>query len=147
MLQNPRKTLGFKKNMVYKIPPYPASGLVRKKVMTRNLYNQVPRLTQDTVWESDTNTRKHHIHESHEISAFLTGVHKAARNKHCICPFLIKIYDKRDDFDIEIVNFPFLDGNVPCFTSQVRFQGGGGGEGRGSRPPPPLENHKLYGFL
>ena len=33
MLQNPRKTLGFKKNMVYKIPPggggkpYPASGL------------------------------------------------------------------------------------------------------------------------
>ena len=34
MLQNPRKTLGFKKNMVYKIPPggggkpYPASGLV-----------------------------------------------------------------------------------------------------------------------
>ena len=35
MLQNPRKTLGFKKNMVYKISPgggggkpYPASGLV-----------------------------------------------------------------------------------------------------------------------
>ena len=35
MLQNPRKTLGFKENMVYKIPPgggggkpYPASGLV-----------------------------------------------------------------------------------------------------------------------
>ena len=35
MLQNPCKTLGFKKNMVYKIPPggggkpYPASGLQR----------------------------------------------------------------------------------------------------------------------
>ena len=35
MLQNPHKTLGFKKNMVYKIPPmgggkpYPASGLKR----------------------------------------------------------------------------------------------------------------------
>ena len=34
MLQNPHKTLGFKKNMVYKIPPggggkpYPASGLI-----------------------------------------------------------------------------------------------------------------------
>ena len=33
MLQNPRKTFGLKKNMVYKIPPggggkpYPASGL------------------------------------------------------------------------------------------------------------------------
>ena len=35
MLQNLCKTLGFKKNMVYKIPPegeakpYPASGLIR----------------------------------------------------------------------------------------------------------------------
>ena len=28
-----------------------------------------------------------------------------------------KIYDKRDDFDFEIVNFPFLDGDVPCTTS------------------------------
>ena len=25
-----------------------------------------------------------------------------------------KIYDKRDDFNFEIVNFPFLDGDVPC---------------------------------
>ena len=23
------------------------------------------------------------------------------------------IYDKRDDFDFDIVNFPFLDGNIP----------------------------------
>ena len=28
-----------------------------------------------------------------------------------------KIYDKRDDFDIEIVNFLFLDGDVPRSTS------------------------------
>ena len=27
--------------------------------------------------------------------------------------FLLKIYDKRDDFDFDIVNFPFLDGDVP----------------------------------
>ena len=26
---------------------------VRKKAMTRNRYNQVPHLTQDTTWESD----------------------------------------------------------------------------------------------
>ena len=38
MLQNPCKTLGFKKNMVYKIPPggggkpYPASGLMRPSI-------------------------------------------------------------------------------------------------------------------
>ena len=28
-----------------------------------------------------------------------------------------KIYDKRDDFDFEIVNFPFLHGDVPRSTS------------------------------
>ena len=28
-----------------------------------------------------------------------------------------KIYDKRDDFDFEIVNFPFLDGDIPRSTS------------------------------
>ena len=28
-----------------------------------------------------------------------------------------KIYDKRDDFDFEIVNFGFLDGDVPSSTS------------------------------
>ena len=27
-----------------------------------------------------------------------------------------KIYDKRDDFDFESVNFPFLDGDVPRST-------------------------------
>ena len=29
----------------------------------------------------------------------------------------IKIYDERDDFYFDIVNFPFLDGNVPRYTS------------------------------
>ena len=29
----------------------------------------------------------------------------------------LKIYDKRDDFDFEIVNFPFLEGDVPRSTS------------------------------
>ena len=28
-----------------------------------------------------------------------------------------KIYDKRDDIDFDIVNFPFLDGDVPRRTS------------------------------
>ena len=27
------------------------------------------------------------------------------------------IYDKRDDFDFDIVNFPFLDGDIPRSTS------------------------------
>ena len=29
------------------------------------------------------------------------------------------IYDKRDDFDFGIVNFPFLDGDVPRSTSYI----------------------------
>ena len=28
-------------------------------------------------------------------------------------PYCSKIYDKRDDFDFDIVNSPFLDGDVP----------------------------------
>ena len=28
-----------------------------------------------------------------------------------------KIFDKRDDFDFDIVNFPLLDGDVPRWTS------------------------------
>ena len=39
-----------------------------------------------------------------------------------------KIYDKRDDFDFDIVNFPYLDGDVPrrpsygMYSSQlIRF--------------------------
>ena len=32
-----------------------------------------------------------------------------------------KIYDNRDDFDFDIVNFPFLDGDVPRSTSYVFF--------------------------
>ena len=39
-----------------------------------------------------------------------------------------KIYDKRDDFDFDIVNFPFLDGDVPrrpfygvCISQLIRF--------------------------
>ena len=52
MLQNPRKTLGFKKNMVYKIPPggggkpYPASGLIRtKKKVHKSTQNMSYRLS------------------------------------------------------------------------------------------------------
>ena len=32
-----------------------------------------------------------------------------------------KIYDKRDNFDFDIVTFPFLDGDVPRSTSYVIF--------------------------
>ena len=32
-----------------------------------------------------------------------------------------KIYNKREDFDFEIVNFPFLDGDVPRSTSHGVF--------------------------
>ena len=34
-----------------------------------------------------------------------------------------KIYDKRDDFDFDIVNFPFLDGDVPRLTAKLLQKG------------------------
>ena len=36
--------------------------------------------------------------------------------------FLQKIYDKRDYFDFDIVNFPFLDGDVPRRSSYAVSQ-------------------------
>ena len=39
------------------------------------------------------------------------------------CSVKSKIYDKWDDFDFDIVNFPFLDGNVAlvCISYLIRF--------------------------
>ena len=36
---------------------------------------------QDTIPESDKNTRKHHIQENQEVSPFPAGDHKVARNR------------------------------------------------------------------
>ena len=52
-----------------------------KKAYTRNQYNQVSRLTRDTIWENDKNTRKHHTQESQEVMPFLADYHKAERNR------------------------------------------------------------------
>ena len=30
---------------------------------------------------------------------------------------MVLFFDKRDDFDFDIVNFPFLDGDIPRSTS------------------------------
>ena len=38
--------------------------------------NTIPHLTQDTIWESDKNTRTHHKQESQEVSSFPAGDHK-----------------------------------------------------------------------
>ena len=38
-------------------------GKVGKRAKIRNRYNQVPHLTQDTTWESDKHTIRHHKQE------------------------------------------------------------------------------------
>ena len=48
-----------------------------------------------------------------DTEATFLGVHLSTSNDIVSA----KIYDKRDDFDFEIVNFPFLDGDVPRSTS------------------------------
>ena len=50
-----------------------------RKTTVRNRYNQIPHLTQGTIWESDKHTRKHNIRESQEVSPFPAGDYKAAR--------------------------------------------------------------------
>ena len=40
-------------------------GEVIRKAKIKNRYNQALHLTQDTTWESNKNTIKHHIQESH----------------------------------------------------------------------------------
>ena len=51
---------------------------VRKMAKIRNWYNQVPHLTQDTTWESNTTTINI-TNKSQEVSPFPAGDHKAAR--------------------------------------------------------------------
>ena len=46
--------------------------------MNRNRYNQIQHLTQDIRWESDKNTRKHHIEPSQQMSTKLKGTDKTA---------------------------------------------------------------------
>ena len=61
----------------------------------------------------------------HQFEAYCPFYHKLPKHKNLyfdpICWFChalahivsTKIYDKRDDFDFDIVNFPYLDGDVP----------------------------------
>ena len=49
--------------------------------MIRNQFNQRPQLSQNTIWESDKNTRKDNAQQSQQVSLFPAGDHKAARNK------------------------------------------------------------------
>ena len=54
---------------------------VKKKTKIRNRYIQVPHFNQDSIWQSNKNTRKNHTTESQEVSPFPAGNHKAARNR------------------------------------------------------------------
>ena len=73
--------------------------------------NYPPELQLDKTNSSDTKVAFLHLHWS-IVDGFVS----------------CKIYDKRDDFDFEIVNFPFLDGDVPraascgvCISQLIRF--------------------------
>ena len=57
---------------------------VRKTARIWNQYNEVPHLTQDTIWESDENLRRQQTQQSQKDSSFTKGYHKAARNREAI---------------------------------------------------------------
>ena len=62
------------------------------------------------IYHSDFQLNK--ANTSHTKAAFL-DLHLSISNDIVST----KIYDKRDDFDFDIVNFPFLDGDVPRYPS------------------------------
>ena len=51
--------------------------------------------------------------DSSETEALFLHLHLSILDGFVSC----KIYDKRDVFDIEIVNFPYLNGDVPLRAS------------------------------
>ena len=53
----------------------------KRKAKIRNGYNQIPHLSQNTIWESDKNTRKCHIQMGQEVSSFPAGYHRVAMNR------------------------------------------------------------------
>ena len=89
---------------------------VSKGAKIRNRYNQVPHLTQDTNGKESrkypSELRLNKANTSDTEAAFL-DLHLSTSNDIVST----EIYDKRDDFDFEIVNFQFLDGDVPRSTS------------------------------
>ena len=64
---------------VWSVPLLFYCNKVRMVAKIRNRYNQVPPLTQDTIWESDKNTIKHHKRESR--GPFPAGDYKTAMNR------------------------------------------------------------------
>ena len=48
-----------------------------------------------------------------DTEAPFLDLHLSVSNGFVFCFFFSKIYDKRDDSEFDIVNFPFLDGDVP----------------------------------
>ena len=72
---------------------------------------------------------KGQTHKYNGVTIYRNGLTNKANTSDTEAPFLdlhlyisngfvsSKIYDKRDDFDFDIVNFPFLDGDVPRSTS------------------------------
>ena len=72
-----------------------------------------PELGHDEDWSNCTDMQvDEHLHNFMHITFICFMYFKVASNGFVSS----KIYDKCDDFDFDIVNFPFLDGDVPRST-------------------------------
>ena len=103
---------------------YTMVSKVSYRAKIRNRCNQVPHMNQDRnrkVTNSQLDTvsqiypsqlQLNKANYSDTEAAFL-DLHLSISNDIVST----KIYDKRDDFDFEIVNFPSIDGKVPSSTS------------------------------
>ena len=77
---------------------------VREKANISNRYNQVPHLTQDTIWECDKSTRKHHIQESQEANFELTKCLTEYQRGTTLIRLLLQ---KQSDLCLHCLSMPF----------------------------------------
>ena len=86
---------------------YPTSWYLNDILNINNVYfdNMVSQIYPSELQLNKANTS--------DTKAAILDLHLSISNDNVST----KIYDKRDDFDFEVVNFPFLDGDVPRSTS------------------------------
>ena len=93
----------------------------------RSVYSGTKSLLWILGWDRKTCPKDHRLascdlpteHQLNKVNSSDTEAHPPMDLDLCITNDTVssKIYDKRDDFNFEIFNFPFFDGDVPSLPS------------------------------
>ena len=108
-------------NLMVDIGYYSFFIKVRKKAKIRNRYNQVSPMTQDTKWEREKNTRKHHTQKSQEASSIPAGDRKKIWGKRILQKYREKLHYKKTA-DSVLLSL-FMRTNGKCNNSHAPLSG------------------------